>query len=170
MRSNRRIIKLLASHPAYFMFTKIFTHSSNCCLSLKIPFSLSCAWTNSWVNTRDACNLRRHHAHNDITVMWFFPHSCRDIWLLTCNECQISHCSWKYWKYYFWWLLYHMWKFLLGLCLMGTAKRNCHCERISHDHALCDSLIFSSPLFISTISLVIGRGSTKAFAIHSNAS
>ena len=33
-----------------------------------------------------------------------------------CNECQISPCSWKYWKYYFWWLLYHIWKFLNMAC------------------------------------------------------
>ena len=32
-------------------------------------FSLICAWTNGWVINRDAGDLRRHHAHNDVTVM-----------------------------------------------------------------------------------------------------
>ena len=27
------------------------------------------AWTNVWANTRDAGDLRRHHAHYDVTVM-----------------------------------------------------------------------------------------------------
>ena len=31
-------------------------------------FSLICAWTNSWVNDRDAGDWRRHRAHYDITV------------------------------------------------------------------------------------------------------
>ena len=28
-----------------------------------------CAWTNGWVNNRDAADLRRHRAHYDVTVM-----------------------------------------------------------------------------------------------------
>ena len=31
--------------------------------------SLICAWINSWVNNREACDLRRHHDHYDISVM-----------------------------------------------------------------------------------------------------
>ena len=31
--------------------------------------SLICAWTNGWVNTRDAGDLRLHRAHYDVTVM-----------------------------------------------------------------------------------------------------
>ena len=34
-------------------------------------FSLICAWINSWVNTREAGDLRRHRAHYDVTVMKF---------------------------------------------------------------------------------------------------
>ena len=34
-----------------------------------LTFSLICAWTNGWVNNRDAGNLRRHHANYDVTVM-----------------------------------------------------------------------------------------------------
>ena len=30
---------------------------------------LICAWTNGWVNNRDAGDLRRHRSHYDVTVM-----------------------------------------------------------------------------------------------------
>ena len=32
-------------------------------------FSLICAWTNGWVNNRDAGHSRRHRAHHDIIVI-----------------------------------------------------------------------------------------------------
>ena len=35
-----------------------------------LMFSLICAWTNGWVNTPDAGDLRRHRANYDVTVMW----------------------------------------------------------------------------------------------------
>ena len=38
-----------------------------------LMFSLICAWMKDWVNNREAGNLRCHHAHYDITVM--FPNS-----------------------------------------------------------------------------------------------
>ena len=34
-----------------------------------LKFSLICAWTNGWVNNRDAGDLRRHRAHFDVTIM-----------------------------------------------------------------------------------------------------
>ena len=34
-----------------------------------LMFSFACAWTNSWLNNRDAGDLRRHRAHYDVTVM-----------------------------------------------------------------------------------------------------
>ena len=34
-----------------------------------LTFSLICAWTNNWVNNRDAGDLRCHCAHYDVTVM-----------------------------------------------------------------------------------------------------
>ena len=39
-------------------------------------FSLICAWTNSWVNNRDAGDLRCHHTHYDVIVMRN-PSSCQ---------------------------------------------------------------------------------------------
>ena len=34
-----------------------------------LMFSLIWAWTNSWANNREACDLRRQRAHYDVTVM-----------------------------------------------------------------------------------------------------
>ena len=34
-----------------------------------LMFYLICAWTNGWINNRDAGDLRRHRAHYDVTVM-----------------------------------------------------------------------------------------------------
>ena len=36
-----------------------------------LMFSLMCAWINSWVNNREAGNLRPHRAHYDVNVMTF---------------------------------------------------------------------------------------------------
>ena len=36
-----------------------------------LMFSLVCAWTNDWANSRDAGDLRLHHAHYDVPVMLF---------------------------------------------------------------------------------------------------
>ena len=33
-----------------------------------LMYSLICAWINSWVHNREAGDLRRHHAHYDVTV------------------------------------------------------------------------------------------------------
>ena len=35
-------------------------------------FDIFFAWMNGWVNTRDVCDLRRHRAHYDVTVMYKF--------------------------------------------------------------------------------------------------
>ena len=34
-----------------------------------LMFYLICAWTNRWVNNREAGDLRRHQAHYDVSVM-----------------------------------------------------------------------------------------------------
>ena len=35
-----------------------------------LVFSYICFWINSWVNNREAGDLRRYHAHYDVIVMW----------------------------------------------------------------------------------------------------
>ena len=48
-----------------------------------LMFSLICAWTNCWVNNRDAGDLRRYRAHYDVTVM---PHNQYGLWGIDVNE------------------------------------------------------------------------------------
>ena len=43
-----------------------------------LMFSLISAWTNGWVNNRNAGGLRRYRAHYDVIVMWY--------WCLPCDE------------------------------------------------------------------------------------
>ena len=38
-----------------------------------LMFSLICVWINGWVNNREAGDLRRYHAHYDVTVMCSKP-------------------------------------------------------------------------------------------------
>ena len=45
-------------------------HKGQWCRALIL--SLVCAWINGWVNNHEAGDLRRHHAHYDITVMVSF--------------------------------------------------------------------------------------------------
>ena len=52
-----------------------------------LMFYLICAWTNGWINNRDARGLRRHRAHYDVTVMvgWIFntkqTHHTSNLWV-----------------------------------------------------------------------------------------
>ena len=39
--------------------------------TLSFDVSMICAWLKGWVNKREAGDLRRHHAHYDVTVMHF---------------------------------------------------------------------------------------------------
>ena len=41
-------------------------------------FYLICAWTNGWVNNRDAGDLRRHWAQYDVTVMVIIEPNCAE--------------------------------------------------------------------------------------------
>ena len=43
-------------------------------------FSLTCDWTNGWVNNRDAGDLRHHGAHYDVTVINAWPMSMDDFY------------------------------------------------------------------------------------------
>ena len=55
-----------------------FPHKGQCRGALM--FSLICAWTNGWVNTRVAGDLRRNRAHYNVTVMWDISCLC---WIQT---------------------------------------------------------------------------------------
>ena len=54
-----------------------------------LMFSLICTWINYWVNNHEACVLRRHRAHCDVTVMsWGRISATR---LVQCHSLQ-AHC------------------------------------------------------------------------------
>ena len=60
--------------PRYWPFVRVIhrspvnsPHKGQWCGALM--FSLICAWMNGWVNNRETGDLRRHHAHYDVTVM-----------------------------------------------------------------------------------------------------
>ena len=40
-----------------------------------LMFYLMCTWTNSWVNNRDAIEMKHHHTHCDVTVICM-SHPC----------------------------------------------------------------------------------------------
>ena len=60
---------------------------------------LICTWTNGWVNNRDASDLRRRHAHYDITIMheWKGPLFCFVEFYHLITTAQISRSSDWYW-------------------------------------------------------------------------
>ena len=54
-----------------------------------LMFSWICAWTNGWVNNRDAGDLRRHHAHCDVTVTihWSTLQKAKsELWWFLCSQ------------------------------------------------------------------------------------
>ena len=52
-----------------------------------LMFSLICVWINGWVNNGEAGDLRCHHAHYDVIVMWCKRY-LRVIKTLTCIGLQ----------------------------------------------------------------------------------
>ena len=58
--SNRNIFRITG--PLWGEFTSHRWHGA-------LMFSLIYAWTHDWVNNRDTFDVRRHHAHDDVSVM-----------------------------------------------------------------------------------------------------
>ena len=52
-------------------------------------FPLICAWINSWVNNREAGDLRRHRAHYDVTVTESTP------WHIV-DQTRLTLCRWHF--------------------------------------------------------------------------
>ena len=55
--------------------------------------SLICAWINGWVKIGEAGDLRRHHAHYDVTVMMkvLSPDRCQSILELVLDQSRFEH-------------------------------------------------------------------------------
>ena len=60
-----------------------------------LMFSLICAWINGWVNNRAAGDLRRHRAHYDVTVMYYFQ-NWKLRWDLTIRSPICNHIPQKW--------------------------------------------------------------------------
>ena len=60
-----------------------------------LMISLICAWTNGWANNWDACDLRRHRAHYDVTVMQFVPWCWHSTLLAPACKNQTDFQHWK---------------------------------------------------------------------------
>ena len=66
-----------------------------------LMFSLFCAWTNSWANNENTCDLRRHRAHYDVTLMLktidITQQTCVQIYWLYCilhgDRCKVIYSS-----------------------------------------------------------------------------
>ena len=61
-----------------------------------LMFSVICTWINSWVNHHEAGDLRCHHAHYDVFVMWWGNWLCREFFFtLSSQKCDLllTHLS-----------------------------------------------------------------------------
>ena len=57
-----------------------------------LVFSLTCTWTNSWVNNREAGDLRCHHARYDVSVIHWKPLRWRHNGHDSVSNHQPHHC------------------------------------------------------------------------------
>ena len=55
-----------------------------------LMFSLICAWTNDWVNNRDAGDLRGHRAHHDVIVIINLSFHCMSPLALRWHHTRVS--------------------------------------------------------------------------------
>ena len=75
-------------------------------------FSLICAWTNGWVNNRDASDLRRHSAHYVTVMLYHIKQSysmraMRTLWSATSSSPHDGVIKWKHFSRY--------WPFVRGI-------------------------------------------------------
>ena len=67
--------------PRYWPFVRAIHRSPvnsphKCQWRGALVFSLVCVWINGWVNNREACDLRRHRAHYDVTLIIKWERDC----------------------------------------------------------------------------------------------
>ena len=102
--SNGNIFRVTGHLCGVFTGLRWIPHTGQWCGALM--FSLICAWINGWVNTREAGDLRRYHAHYDVRVMWKrseMPHNSTARMRYVCfrefkvwSMSYLSHCfAWE---------------------------------------------------------------------------
>ena len=70
-----------------------------------LMLSFICAWINGWVNNCEAGDLRSHHAHYDVTVMYLglaVQYKC--VWCLSCRS--VTHIGLVSFSMYWQWYVY----------------------------------------------------------------
>ena len=129
-----------------------------------LMFSLICAWTNAWVNNRDAGDLGRHHAHYDVSVLK------RDVSVCRCHLTNIGTPITKIGQFH----SHHI--LIMGITIPGTYVEKWHpiglnkdntcqnawfCLRQSHNVATLLTLfpeIFHPQLQMGWIKTILTRG------------
>ena len=110
LRNNDDVIKW-KHFPCCWPFVRRIHRSqvnstSKCQWHEALLFSFICAWTNGWVNNRDAGDSRRHRAQYGVTVMWhcslycFGTSALQTKWVVYINLSTI--CLYLYDAAYYW--------------------------------------------------------------------
>ena len=73
------------------IFSRYLMTSSNGQWRGALMFSLICVWINGWVNNREAGDLRRHRAHNDVIVTW----KCKPVQVHGSKPFYAEELSWQ---------------------------------------------------------------------------
>ena len=73
-------------------------------------FSLICVWINSWVNTREAGDLRRYRTHHDVIVMFVFYLQLQEGVVSRYSQCSFQEVG----------TLGHLWHFKRSSNNFGT--------------------------------------------------
>ena len=62
-----------------------------------------CTWTNGWANNQDAADLRYHHTHFDVTVMYIatYSHTHTYIYIYTTNMHMVWLCLVVLWLWHY---------------------------------------------------------------------
>ena len=63
---------------------QIFSALLAFCIFCLVSFCFICAWTNSWANSGDVGDLRRHCAHYDVTVMKVYASNYAHDYIVPC--------------------------------------------------------------------------------------
>ena len=111
-----------------------------------LMFSLICAYSNGWVNTREAGDLRRYRAHYDVILMWSLL-----VQVVGCRRCVA-------WNYY----LKELWlsseSHETDLCNEYFCSKSYECfkppnlvENVNFKHIFKISDFLSRPLLVNTL-------------------
>ena len=109
-----------------------------------LMFPLICAWINGGANNREACDLRRHGAHYDVTVMKF------PLFNITCCTCPWE--SWMSFQFMPWILVIENYILNLPCILCGITRGAPHCLTMNEYRNCTYHLIFNQATHLMHLS------------------